>query len=86
LTGTVEAAAVAVAAFLRPRLIDGQTAATELALIEGGARRLPLRVVGHFHEGKPARLTGLTITNQADGRDLAYGRKQRFEFLFFRSE
>src|SRR5262245_31893335 len=52
LAGAIEAAAAA--ALLWPRFIDRQTTAFELALIEGGAGRLALRRVGHFHEGKPA--------------------------------
>src|SRR4029453_3475960 len=65
--GTVEATtAAAIAAFLRLGLIDGQTPAAELALIERGARRLALRVVGHFHKSKAARLAGGAIADQAD--------------------
>jgi hypothetical protein len=49
---------------LRPRLVHHQIASTEILPVQRIDRAICFFVISDFNEGKPARLSRKTITNQ----------------------
>jgi hypothetical protein len=59
------AASAARAWFLRSRFVDSQRAAAQLGTVQGGNRRLSLRIPGHFHEAEAPGLAGELISDDS---------------------
>ncbi len=66
---TAAATSAATRAFrLRARFVDNKVPAAKILTVQTGDGAIRFFIVGNFDEREPARLSGETITNQADSR------------------
>jgi hypothetical protein len=69
---------------LRPRLVYHQVPAAEILAVQGVDRAVSIFIALHFDEGKTARLSRETVTNQIDARGSNANLREPFLKLLFR--
>jgi hypothetical protein len=78
------AAATSATLSLRARLIYHQVPAAEILAVQGVYSAVSIFIALHFDEGKTARLSRETVTNQIDARGSNANLREPFLKLFFR--
>jgi hypothetical protein len=83
-TASTAPAATAATLSLRPRLVYHQVPAAEILAVQGVDRAVGIFIALHFDEGKTARLSRKTVTNQIDARGSNADLREPFLKLLFR--
>ena len=76
-TATAAGSARTTAIGLGASFVDVQRAPAQIFPVQGGNGFLSFGIVGHFHEGKSARSSGVAISDHTDLIDLAMRLKRR---------